>query len=39
MEPEALVHAGYALARHGLQPSNSWRKAYLAALQVCAEKA
>jgi hypothetical protein len=34
MEPEAVVYAGYALARNGHLPSNSWRKAYLRALQV-----
>lgn len=34
MQPEALVHSGYALARNGHLPSNSYRKAYLKALQV-----
>jgi hypothetical protein len=39
MSPEAVVHAGYALARNGHLPSNSWRKAYLRALQVRLKRA
>jgi hypothetical protein len=36
MQPEACVHAGYALARNGHLPSNGWRKAYIRAVTVSA---
>ena len=32
MQPEAVIYAGYSLARHGYQPSNTWRKRYMEAV-------
>ncbi|WIA38862.1 hypothetical protein OEZ86_002138 [Tetradesmus obliquus] len=37
MQPEALIYSGYAFARHGYLPSNSWRKSYLRGLQGAAK--
>jgi hypothetical protein len=37
MQPEALIYAGYAFARHGYRPSNSWQKSYIRGLQGVAK--